>query len=172
MYLRQRQSTILVECLTGDFQGNLKDVTLVANSGLDVYAHNIETVESLTRHVRDRRANYRQSLKILEHVKTIRPDVVTKSSIMLGFGENDEEVTQTLKGNKKTSDSSDYTMRYIGDGGGDILTICRCVNIRLKLELRTSAVDCVTLGQYMRPTKKHMKVGLFLVFCVWTIDRK
>jgi lipoic acid synthetase len=84
--------------LTGDFQGNLECVTLVANSGLDVYAHNVETVESLTHYVRDRRASYRQSLKILKHVKQIRPDIVTKTSLMLGLGETDEEVTQTLKG--------------------------------------------------------------------------
>ncbi|CAJ0627435.1 4472_t:CDS:2 [Entrophospora sp. SA101] len=115
-------SHILVECLTSDFQGDLDCVSTVANSGLDVYAHNVETVEELTPFVRDRRANFRQSLKVLEHVKSIKPYMITKTSIMLGVGETDQEVMNTLK------------------------------------ELRNINVDCITLGQYMRPTKNHMKV--------------
>lgn len=60
--LKQRNSTILVECLTPDFRGESELVDVVATSGLDVYAHNIETVERLQRRVRDYRANYKQSL--------------------------------------------------------------------------------------------------------------
>jgi lipoic acid synthetase len=59
----------------------------VATSGLDVFAHNIETVERLTPFVRDPRAKYRQTLKVLEHVKEVMPKLVTKTSIMLGLGE-------------------------------------------------------------------------------------
>ena len=51
-----------------------------------------------TRLVRDPRANYKQSMKVLEHVKMVRPDLVTKTSIMVGFGEKDEEIVQTMKG--------------------------------------------------------------------------
>lgn len=58
----------------------------VATSGLDVFAHNIETVERLTPFVRDPRAKYRQTLKVLQSVKTMKPELVTKSSIMLGLG--------------------------------------------------------------------------------------
>lgn len=94
----------------------------IALSGLDVYAHNIETVEKLTPFVRDRRATYRQTLQVLEKAKEINPNLVTKSSIMLGLGETDEEIEQTLK------------------------------------DLKSVGVDCVTLGQYMQPTKRHLKV--------------
>ena len=58
----------------------------VASSGLEVFAHNIETVERLTPFVRDPRAKYRQTLKVLEHIKKLNPNLVTKSSIMLGLG--------------------------------------------------------------------------------------
>ncbi|KAJ9087210.1 Lipoyl synthase, mitochondrial, variant 2 [Entomophthora muscae] len=96
--LKQKAPHILVECLTGDFQGKLEDVARVAQSGLDVYAHNMETVEDLTPFVRDRRAKYRQSLAVLAHAKKVVPSLITKTSIMLGCGEQDEEVLQTMKG--------------------------------------------------------------------------
>ena len=86
-----------MEALTGDFAGNMQHVSLVAKSGLDVYAHNIETVEALTPFVRDRRATFRQSLEVLRQAK--REGVrVTKTSIMLGVGENEEQVMDALKG--------------------------------------------------------------------------
>lgn len=70
----------------------------IAESGLDVFAHNVETVESLTPFVRDRRANYRQTMDVLKLAKELNPDLVTKSSIMLGLGETDEQVRQTMEG--------------------------------------------------------------------------
>lgn len=92
-----RAPHILVEALTGDFGGNLNGVSAVAKSGLDVYAHNVETVEALTPFVRDRRATFRQSLRVLEHAK--REGVkITKTSIMLGVGETEEQVLDALKG--------------------------------------------------------------------------
>jgi lipoyl synthase len=63
-----------------------------------VYAHNVETVEALQRIVRDYRAGYQQSLEVLRHAKRVRPSIITKSSLMLGVGEKEEEVLQTLKG--------------------------------------------------------------------------
>ena len=99
-----RAPHILVEALTGDFGGSLPMVSVVSNSGLDVYAHNIETVEDLTPFVRDRRANFRQSLRVLQHAKISGREmnsgrgVLTKTSIMLGVGESNEQVLDALRG--------------------------------------------------------------------------
>jgi lipoic acid synthetase len=92
-----RAPQILVEALTGDFAGRLDHVSVVARSGLDVYAHNIETVEELTPYVRDRRATFRQSLEVLKHAKKegVR---ITKTSIMMGVGETTEQVMAALRG--------------------------------------------------------------------------
>lgn len=105
-----------------DFRGDLKCVETIANSGLDVYAHNIETVEKLTPFVRDRRAHYRQTLAVLQQAKRFNPKLITKSSIMLGLGETDAEIEQTMR------------------------------------DLREAGVECLTLGQYMQPTNRHLKV--------------
>lgn len=95
---------LLLECLTPDFNGTsgLAGVHLVATSGLDVYAHNIETVQRLQSTVRDRRAGYAESFRVLEHARAAREGhaqgpVVTKTSIMLGCGEEPAEVTQTMR---------------------------------------------------------------------------
>jgi len=94
---KKNKKAIIVEALTPDFCGELDLVTQVATSGLDVYAHNIETVERLTPRVRDRRAGYQQTLSVLRHVKTVNPNVLTKTSIMLGLGETDEEIRTTMQ---------------------------------------------------------------------------
>ena len=94
--LKEKVPEILVEALTPDFRGDLRLVTEVATSGLDVYAHNIETVERLQRRVRDRRAGYEQSLSVLRHVKTVNDTVLTKTSIMLGLGETDDNIRATM----------------------------------------------------------------------------
>ncbi|KAG8591709.1 hypothetical protein GDO81_000273 [Engystomops pustulosus] len=120
--LKERNSKILIECLTPDFRGDKKAVETIVGSGLDVYAHNVETVPALQRQVRDPRANFQQSISILQHAKNVRPDIVTKTSIMLGLGETDEQVYDTMTA------------------------------------LREAEVDCLTLGQYMQPTKRHLKV--------------
>lgn len=140
-HLKKFNPQIMVECLTGDFGGQLEMVKIMAQSGLDVYAHNLETTEKFTPFVRDMRASYRQSLMVLENAKRFGINYreslrsgdsqhdylhnrrfLTKSSIMLGFGESDDDVRQALK------------------------------------DLRTAGVDCLTLGQYMQPTKRHLKV--------------
>lgn len=89
--LKRLSSTMLVECLTPDFQGNRNSVRTVALSGLDVFAHNIETVKEFQRFARDRRANYDQSIGVLQYVKNLSKnecdyEIITKTSIMLGFG--------------------------------------------------------------------------------------
>ena len=85
-----------VEALTPDFRGVLKDVETVVDSGLQVFAQNVETVRRLTHPVRDPRAGYDQTLRVLEHAKQHRPEVLTKTSLMLGLGETDEEIAETL----------------------------------------------------------------------------
>ncbi|CAB9518290.1 Lipoyl synthase, mitochondrial [Seminavis robusta] len=95
--LKQKKPDLLVEALTPDFQGNQKLIEAVATSGLDVYAHNVETVERLTSRVRDRRAGYQQSLMVLDYVKSLQTGCLTKTSLMLGLGETDDDVRITLQ---------------------------------------------------------------------------
>lgn len=86
----------LVEVLTPDFQGLFESVSAVLDAAPDVFAHNIETVEALTPNLRDRRATFDQSLRVLAHAKAHRPSVVTKSSVMLGVGETADQVEAAL----------------------------------------------------------------------------
>ena len=86
-----------VELLAQDFRGDMKLVEQVIDSGLDVFAHNVETVERLTETVRDARASYKQSLDVLAHAKRHKPSLPTKSSIMLGLGETEAELAAALK---------------------------------------------------------------------------
>uniref|UniRef100_F6RM41 Lipoyl synthase, mitochondrial n=2 Tax=Ornithorhynchus anatinus TaxID=9258 RepID=F6RM41_ORNAN len=125
-HLKERNSKILVECLTPDFRGDLRAVEKVALSGLDVFAHNVETVPELQRQVRDPRASFAQSVRVLKHAKNVQPRLVSKTSLMLGLGETDEQVYSTLKA------------------------------------LREADVDCLTLGQYMQPTRRHLKVEEYI----------
>ncbi|CAG9460571.1 unnamed protein product [Pedinophyceae sp. YPF-701] len=116
---------LLVEALVPDFSGSAEDVERVARSGLDVFAHNVETVPRLQGAVRDRRANWEQSVRVLRMAKEFGAPL-TKTSIMLGCGESPGEVLDA--------------MRLLRDAG----------------------VDVVTLGQYMRPTKRHMEVAEYV----------
>ncbi|KAL3311020.1 hypothetical protein Ciccas_010407 [Cichlidogyrus casuarinus] len=126
--IKRTRPSMLVECLVPDFQGNKACVETLVDSGLEVFAHNVETVRSLTRSVRDHRAKYDQSLEVLRYAKEYSQSkeetkaIVTKTSLMLGLGETDEEVFETLK------------------------------------DIRAVGVDCLTLGQYVQPTKRHLKV--------------
>jgi lipoic acid synthetase len=85
-----------VEALTPDFQGVLADVETVVDSGLEVFAQNVETVRRLTHPVRDPRAGYAQTLSVLAHAKRHRPRVLTKTSLMLGLGETESELHETM----------------------------------------------------------------------------
>lgn len=95
--IKQNNSHLLVEVLTPDFLGRQDLIEKIVSAKPDVFAHNIETVARLTKRVRDPRATYSQSLGVLECVKKIDPTRYTKSSIMLGLGETDEEILQALK---------------------------------------------------------------------------
>ena len=85
-----------IEALTPDFQGKKQDVAILLDSGVDVFAQNVETVERLTHPVRDNRAGYWQTLQVLSYAKEYRQDVLTKTSLMLGLGETDDEIIKTM----------------------------------------------------------------------------
>jgi lipoic acid synthetase len=84
---------LIVEVLTPDFRGDRECVQVMVDSKPDVFAHNVETVERLQKKVRDPRANYKQSLSVLQMVKEMDPTIFTKTSLMLGLGETDEEIS-------------------------------------------------------------------------------
>ncbi len=88
---------LLVEVLTPDFQGDLEAIRVVGRAAPDVFANNIETVRRLTPVVRDARASYQQTLDVLARMKAEFPGVVTKSSIMLGLGETEDELLETMR---------------------------------------------------------------------------
>ena len=132
--VRTRSPKTLVEVLIPDFQGHIGHLLKVVMAEPEVIAHNIETVERLTHPVRDPRAGYQQTLDVLRHIKQMDPNRHTKSSIMVGLGETDAEVLETMA------------------------------------HLREVDCDFLTLGQYLRPTKKHIKVETFVhpdQFAAW-----
>jgi len=94
--IKQKNPETAVEALTPDFRGVLVDVATVVDSGIEVFAQNIETVRRLTHPVRDPRAGYEQTLEVLAYAKRRRPGMLTKSSLMLGLGESDSEIEETL----------------------------------------------------------------------------
>lgn len=117
---------ILVEILIPDFAGNVAALRTIVESPVDVIAHNIETVERLQLKVRDPRANYKQSLSVLENVKLMDPARYTKSSIMVGVGETHDDILESFK------------------------------------DLRDIKCDFLTIGQYLRPSLKHMPVEKYV----------
>lgn len=119
--IRARLPECRVEILIPDFQGSREALAVVMEAKPDVLNHNIETVPRLYRQVR-LGARYERSLELLSSAKAMAPSIPTKSGLMVGLGENREEVLSTL---------------------GD---------------LRASRVEIVTIGQYLRPTPKHLPV--------------
>ena len=94
--IKTRTPQVAVEALTPDFDAVMPHVEKVVDSGLDVFAQNVETVRRLTERVRDPRAGYDKTLSVLAHAKQHRPDVLTKTSLMLGLGETEEEILETM----------------------------------------------------------------------------
>jgi lipoyl synthase len=94
--IKQHCSGVAVEALTPDFSGVLRHVETVIDSGVEVFAQNIETVRRLTHPVRDPRAGYEQTLRVLAHAKRHRAGVLTKSSLMLGLGESAAEIAECM----------------------------------------------------------------------------
>jgi lipoic acid synthetase len=120
--IKQRVPEMLVEILIPDFKGRIDALQNVVDAKPDVIAHNIETTERLTPTVRDVRANYRQTLDVLANIKKLDATRYSKSAIMLGLGETEDEVIQTMR------------------------------------DLRSVGCDFLTIGQYLRPSKKHLEV--------------
>ena len=94
--IKARTPNVVVEALTPDFDGVHSAIESVVDSGLEVFAQNVETVKRLTYEVRDPRAGYEKTLKVLAHAKLHRPSVITKTSLMLGLGETEEEILATF----------------------------------------------------------------------------
>jgi len=118
----KKENNIMIEVLIPDFRGREDLINNVIKVKPNVISHNIETVRRLQKNVRDPRANYEQSLKVLKYVKDTDNKIFTKSSIMLGLGETEVEVIKTMR------------------------------------DLRGINVDFLTLGQYLRPSLKHIEV--------------
>jgi lipoic acid synthetase len=95
--LKELRPDMLVETLLGDFGGHLDHVDTTVEARPDVWAHNIEVVRRLQRSIRDVRCSYEQSLGVLRRAKEHAPDTITKSSIMVGIGETDDEVVETMR---------------------------------------------------------------------------
>src|SRR5437667_10744360 len=110
-----------MQVLATDFHARDWSIQIVLDAGPDIYNHNLETVERLTPLVRSR-AKYRTSLEVLRRSKELSPNVVTKSGVMLGLGEKETELYQTMD------------------------------------DLREVGCEVLTIGQYLRPTAKHLPV--------------
>lgn len=124
--IKKKDSKVIVEVLIPDFKGDWSALQKIIDAKPEVIAHNIETIERLTPTVRDKRAGYKQTLDLLAQVKKVDSSIFTKSSIMIGLGETEEEVFKTME------------------------------------DLRSVDTDILTLGQYLRPTKKHLPVVEFV----------
>lgn len=94
--IKKQSPHTAVEALTPDFNGVMEHVEIVVASGLEVFAQNVETVRRLTHPVRDPRASYEQTINVLQYAKQYLPHVLTKTSLMLGLGERDNEIMQTM----------------------------------------------------------------------------
>jgi lipoic acid synthetase len=123
--VRERLSHARVEVLTPDFRGDRTALGTVLDAAPDVFNHNIETVPRLFPSVRAQ-GSYRVSLELLAGAKRLRPRQGTKSGLMVGLGEDDEEIEAVLH------------------------------------DLRAAAVDVVTLGQYLQPTRAHAPVARYV----------
>ena len=94
--IKEKAPEVIVEALVPDFLGNEQSIEILLNSKLEVFAQNLETVSRLTKRVRDPRAGYDQTLEVLSYAKQHSPSVITKTSLMFGLGETEEEILKTF----------------------------------------------------------------------------
>ncbi len=95
--IKSKYSNILVEVLVPDLRANPEHIKKIIDSGVDVFAHNVEVVERLTPEIRDRRASFETSLRTLKIAKSIKSDLYTKSGFMVGLGETKDEIIDTMR---------------------------------------------------------------------------
>ena len=95
--IKERAPGVIIEALVPDFLGNEKSIETLLDSKLEVFAQNLETVKRLTHKVRDHRAGYDQTLEVLSYAKQYSPKTISKTSLMLGLGENEAELLETFK---------------------------------------------------------------------------
>jgi len=119
--IRRHSPGTTIEVLTPDFQGDFDAVRTVVEAGPDIFNHNTETVPRLYSRIRPK-AVYGNSLALLRHVKTLKPSMVTKSGLMVGLGETEDELLEVFR------------------------------------NMRAHNIDVLTVGQYLRPSKKHAEV--------------
>jgi lipoic acid synthetase len=100
--IKEKAPEVIVEALVPDFLGNKKSIEVLLNSKLEVFAQNLETVSRLTKRVRDPRAGYDQTLEVLSYAKQYSPSVITKTSLMFGLGETEEEILRTFDDIRET----------------------------------------------------------------------
>ncbi len=99
--IKEMNEKVKVEVLIPDFNLKIDSLKKVIYANPDVIAHNVEVVERLTESIRDKRAGYEKSLSVLRKIKEINPKMITKSSIMIGLGEREEEIIKTMEDIKK-----------------------------------------------------------------------
>jgi lipoyl synthase len=95
--IKSRCPITTIESLIPDFKGNIDSIRMIIESGPKVLSHNIETIRRLTARVRDPRASYEQSMSLLKICKRINCEIYTKSSIMLGLGESEDETIEAMR---------------------------------------------------------------------------
>ena len=100
--IKEKAPEVIVEALVPDFLGNEQSIEILLNSKLEVFAQNLETVSRLTKRVRDPRAGYDQTLEVLSYAKQHSPSVITKTSLMFGLGETEEEILKTFDDIRRT----------------------------------------------------------------------
>ena len=122
--IRRRSPATTIEVLTPDFQGDLAAVQTVVEARPDIFNHNTETVPRLYARIRPK-AVYANSLALLQHVKRLAPEMVTKSGLMVGLGETEDELLDVFR------------------------------------NMRAHDIDVLTVGQYLRPSKKHADVARY-----------
>jgi lipoic acid synthetase len=151
--VKRRIPHATVEAIIPDFSGSPNALQKVIEAGPDVIAHNVETVERLTPLVRDRRAGYWRSIGVLGNIRQLKPSIATKSSLMLGLGEEEAEVKETIRSLREAGVDILILGQYLCPGGAS-LPVHRYLHPDEFKALREFAVSlgfrAVAAGPFMR----------------------
>ena len=151
--IKSECQNIVVESLIPDFSGNEKFIERLVTVKPHVIGHNIETVQRLNPLVRDSRANYQQSLKVLKHIKELDSKIFTKSSLMLGLGETEEEIFQTAQDLRDVSVDIITLGQYLQPSPSHLLVkefVTPEKFYRLKIDLKKLGFLHVESGPFVR----------------------